>query len=202
MLAGSIYMFAGATAPTGFLMCDGSAVSRTTYSALFAVIGTTYGTGDGSTTFNLPDMSGRVPIGASSLHVLGTSGGEEGHVLLEAELPSHDHTVPAHGHGNDILAKTPSLSHSVTQQPAYTYNRPNSATKAGAAGSNAGYNGTSSTNASRTDMSITAHAASACTMGGSITDCSAFDTLVTGGGGAHDNMQPYITINYVICTEG
>ena len=200
MLPGSIYMFAGATAPTGFLMCDGAAVSRNDYSVLFAVIGTTYGIGDGSTTFNLPDMSGKVPIGVSSSHVLGTSGGEEEHVLIEAELPSHTHTVPTHGHGNNIAAKTPSLSHSVTQQPAYTYNRPNSATKAGSAGSNAGYNGTTSTNASRTDMSITAHAASNCTMGGSITDCNAFDTLGTGDGGAHNNMQPYITINYIICT--
>src|SRR5215469_16888224 len=53
---GSFIPFAGATAPSGWLMCDGSAVSRTTYSALYAVIGTAYGAGDGSTTFNLPDM--------------------------------------------------------------------------------------------------------------------------------------------------
>ncbi|MBR2008287.1 MAG: tail fiber protein [Alistipes sp.] len=56
---GSIKPFAGTTIPDGYLLCDGSAVSRTTYAALFAVIGTTYGTGDGSTTFNLPDCRNR-----------------------------------------------------------------------------------------------------------------------------------------------
>ena len=53
---GTIVPYAGATAPDGFLLCDGSAVSRTTYSALFSVIGTTYGEGDGNSTFNLPDL--------------------------------------------------------------------------------------------------------------------------------------------------
>ena len=53
---GSVQAFAGSTIPTGWLLCDGSAVSRTTYAALFAVIGTTYGTGNGSTTFNLPNL--------------------------------------------------------------------------------------------------------------------------------------------------
>lgn len=53
---GSIVPFAGSTAPEGYLLCDGSAISRTTYSALFSVIGTTYGEGDGNTTFNIPDL--------------------------------------------------------------------------------------------------------------------------------------------------
>ena len=61
---GTIVMWAGSTAPTNWLMCDGSAVSRTTYSTLFTVIGTTYGTGDGSTTFNLPNFKRRFPLGA------------------------------------------------------------------------------------------------------------------------------------------
>ena len=59
--AGVIQMYAGTTPPDGWLLCDGSAVSRTTYAALFAVIGTTYGAGDGSTTFNLPDLRGLQP---------------------------------------------------------------------------------------------------------------------------------------------
>lgn len=70
MLAGSIYMFAGSTVPDGLLECDGSAVSRSTYADLFDVIGTTYGAGDGSTTFNLPNLSGRVAIGSSVEHLL------------------------------------------------------------------------------------------------------------------------------------
>src|SRR5690242_494962 len=61
--AGVLAMFGAASAPTGWLLCDGTAVSRATYATLFGVIGTTYGTGDGSTTFNLPDFRGRVPAG-------------------------------------------------------------------------------------------------------------------------------------------
>ena len=56
-------MWLTASAPTGYLLCDGTAVSRTTYAGLYAVIGTTYGIGDGTTTFNLPNMKGRVPVG-------------------------------------------------------------------------------------------------------------------------------------------
>lgn len=65
--AGTLVPFAAATAPTGWLLCYGQAVSRATYAALFAVVGTTYGTGDGSTTFNLPDMRGRVPGGKDDM---------------------------------------------------------------------------------------------------------------------------------------
>lgn len=91
--------------PTGWLLCDGSAVSRTTYAPLFAIIGTTYGVGNGTTTFNVPDFRGRVPMGldnmgGSSANVVtlpaadslnGTMGFEV-HTLLLAELPSHTHT--------------------------------------------------------------------------------------------------------------
>ena len=89
--------FAGASAPTGWLLCDGSAVSRTTYSALFAVTSTTYGVGDGSTTFNLPDLLGRTPMGAGSgtgltARTLGTELGVESVTLTSAQSgsPSHD----------------------------------------------------------------------------------------------------------------
>ena len=67
MRTGIISLFAGSTAPRGYLVCDGSAVSRDDYSALFAVIGTTYGAGDGSTTFNLPDLSGREKAEGASI---------------------------------------------------------------------------------------------------------------------------------------
>ena len=71
---GSIKPFAGTTIPDGYLLCDGSAVSRTTYAALFAVIGTTYGSGDGSTTFNLPNLSdGRVAAGTGFRQYVGTT---------------------------------------------------------------------------------------------------------------------------------
>ena len=85
--SGSILMFGGTVAPTGFLMCNGQAVSRATYAALFAVIGVTYGAGDGSTTFNVPNMQQRFPIGKAASgtgSVLGGTGG----------LIDHTHTVP------------------------------------------------------------------------------------------------------------
>ena len=66
MPVGCVIPFAGAAAPTGWLLCQGQAISRTTYAQLFSVIGTTYGSGDGKTTFNLPDMRGRVAVGSDS----------------------------------------------------------------------------------------------------------------------------------------
>jgi microcystin-dependent protein len=77
---GTVSQFAGATAPTGWLICDGSAVSRTTYSTLFGVVGATYGAGDGSTTFNVPDFRGRVPVGQfpSGKTQVATLGNNEG----------------------------------------------------------------------------------------------------------------------------
>jgi len=85
-------------APAGWLTCDGSAVSRTTFANLFSVIGTTYGAGDGSTTFNVPEMRGRNPMGAGSgpglsTRSLGQTGGEERHSLTISTTPSHTHTA-------------------------------------------------------------------------------------------------------------
>lgn len=92
---GSVIPFAGKTAPTGWLMCQGQAVSRTTYAQLFSVIGTTFGSGDGSTTFNLPDLRGRVAVGVDSDANLGLQTGEKAHVLTASELASHVHTQTA-----------------------------------------------------------------------------------------------------------
>lgn len=88
---GALVPYAGASAPTGFLLCDGSAVSRTTYAALYGVIGATYGAGDGSTTFNLPDLRGRVPVGIalSGGHAEVSSLGANDGASLANRRPKH-----------------------------------------------------------------------------------------------------------------
>lgn len=91
---GSIKMYGGAAAPSGWLKCDGSAVSRTTYNKLFEAIGTAYGAGDGSTTFNLPDLTDRMPIGAGNLYAIGAQGGSK-----DAIIPYHNHSVNAFNTG-------------------------------------------------------------------------------------------------------
>jgi microcystin-dependent protein len=121
--SGMLAPFAGSTAPTGWLLCYGQAVSRTTYATLFGVIGTSYGVGDGSTTFNVPDMRGRVIAGADNMggsaasrltsasitsgaNTLGNSGGEETHHLLKAELPAYNLTVTDPGHVHSVAQAT------------------------------------------------------------------------------------------------
>lgn len=114
---GAVMPFAGSSAPIGWLLCYGQAVSRTTYAALFSVLSTTYGVGDGSTTFNLPDMRGRVVAGLDNMggtsadrltspgsttggidgDTLGNTGGAETHVLTVAQLAAHTHTTPRGG---------------------------------------------------------------------------------------------------------
>lgn len=118
--AGAMMAYAGSSAPAGWLMCAGQAVSRATYAALYAAISTTYGNGDGSTTFGLPDLRGRVPVGKDNMNgsdaarvtsagsgidgdTLGAAGGTETHTLTEAQMPTHSHT------------DTPSVSQLVTE---------------------------------------------------------------------------------------
>jgi hypothetical protein len=94
--------YAGTTAPPGFLLCDGSAVSRTTYAALFSIIGIRSGAGDGSTTFNVPDARGRAIYGMGT-GVTATLGGTFGALSHVHAGPSHSHSIAApssiHTHG-------------------------------------------------------------------------------------------------------
>lgn len=149
-VAGVINFFGGSTPPAGWLFCDGAAVSRNTYSELFAAIGTTFGAGDGTATFNLPDFKGRVAAGLDltqpEFDTLGEKGGAKTHTLTIAEMPSHTHTVKGYS-GVDDLNFT-------------------------------GLNG--------------AFAAADAT--------TPFDqqTASTGGGAAHNNLQPYTTVHYII----
>lgn len=89
--AGFIYPLAGSVIPEGFLLCDGAEYGRTEFPELFAAIGTIYGNGDGSTTFNVPNLQTRVPVGAGEGYGLGAVGGEATHTLTVDEMPSHNH---------------------------------------------------------------------------------------------------------------
>lgn len=109
---GVIFDFAGSVVPTGYLLCAGQAVNRSDYPDLFTAIGTVWGAGDGATTFNVPDMRGRVAAGKDNMTgtaagrlTIGTSlgavGGEQSHVLTESELAAHTHAVTDPGHAHD-----------------------------------------------------------------------------------------------------
>lgn len=89
--AGFIYPLASEVIPEGFLLCDGAEYLRAEYPELFAAIGIQYGEGDGSTTFNVPNLQTRVPVGAGDGYELGATGGEEKHLLTTDEMPKHNH---------------------------------------------------------------------------------------------------------------
>jgi microcystin-dependent protein len=153
--------------PEGWLICNGDAISRTTYSTLYSVIGTTYGSGDGSTTFNIPNLKGRVPVGydssQSEFDSRGDVGGEKTHTLSSDEMPSHTHVQDAHSHNF-----SGATSGALTDGPNGTY-------YGLANGSYYGFRGTQPPATTATNQS-------------------------TGGGSAHNNLQPYLTIHYIIKT--
>lgn len=162
---GTVLQFAASTTPAGYLLCNGSAVSRISYKFLFDVIGTTYGVGDGSTTFNLPNVLGRVivgyDLGQTQFDALGETGGANTHTLTIPEMPSHNHTITDPGH-----------NHSYVNQP-NTANPAVSLTTTDVADN---VNVTQTTGTSTTGITINN----------------------TGGGLAHNNLQPYIVMNYII----
>lgn len=185
---GSILMFAGETAPDGWLLCNGQAVSRTDYADLFAVIGVAYGSGDTSTTFNLPDLGGRVPVGVNDTYLVGGHGGSETHYITTDEMPAHNHTAStaiagAHTHGvgdNRILT--------------YNYKAAGSvgvAERAVAKASSGNYMAPV-VNSSKTDWAGWDATGSA----GSHTHTVTVND--SGNGEAMSLMQPYVNVNYII----
>lgn len=186
---GTVIPFAGSTAPGGWVLCDGRAISRTDFAALYDVIGTTYGSGNGSTTFNVPDIRGRVVAGADNMGGtaanrltstgLGTTasrgavGGTQTHTLTTAQMPQHNH-------GAGSLATGSSGSHSHEgyagrDQGNYT-------------GSNTWEEGGGTPN--WRIWEIPSAGAHTHTITGS--------TANAGSGDAHPNVQPTIVLNYII----
>lgn len=119
---GTMIMYPSATPPAGWLICNGQEVSRSTYSLLYSYIGTTYGAGNGSTTFNLPDIRDRMvihqsPSVAARYNTLGGTGGVKGVIFTEAQLPNHTHDYT--GGSTDHIARDSGWSHSHPRHIAY-----------------------------------------------------------------------------------
>lgn len=198
MFIGNIIAFSGSNIPDGYLVCDGSAVSRYEYQDLFNVIGTLYGNGDGTNTFNVPNLSGRTAVGVSETYSVGSNGGEETHILLPSEMPQHSHIIPSHTHTADISAAA-NLGHTITQ-PNMKYSRLDTfKTFAYPTSGNNGYiSRTTRTMTIATNLAIADHPATACTVTGGITDCPEFETENAGEGLGHNNMMPYMAVTYLI----
>lgn len=174
--SGTIAAFAGSAAPSGWLLCQGQAVSRTTYATLFGVIGTTYGAGDGSTTFNLPDGRGRSLIGAGqgvglTNRALAATGGEEAHALSVAELAAHNHGVTDPGHTHSYVFNWTGANNNLWHQNATNGLGPGD-------GSTPNGSGGAAIQTNTTGISIQNN----------------------GSGTAHNNLQPFLAVNWIIAT--
>lgn len=180
-LIGQIMMFAGNFAPRGWAFCNGQLLAISQYNALFSILGPTYG-GNGITTFALPDLRGRVPISPGtgpglSTRQLGQSSGAETHTLNITEMPSHNHIATAGG--NVLLSGTPGVRHTpiagdLTASPGFSEGL--GVTKVNAYGP-------------ATDT-VNGQALPAQTIGNQ------------GGNLAHNNMPPFLAINFIIALEG
>lgn len=179
-MTGVVFDFAGSAPPNGWLLCYGQAVSRTTYAALFNKIGTTYGAGDGSTTFNLPDCRGRVTAGVDNMggaaanrmtsggsgvngSALGAAGGAETHVLTTAQMPAHNHGVTDPGHAHTLQTRLGTSTSGMTHF-----------------------------------MQGSADNSTLTTPNGAILNTTGISIQNNGSGNAHNNAQPTIVLNKII----
>lgn len=178
MPIGAIIAFSGQSAPGGFLLCHGQTVLRADYPALFAIVGTIYGASVGGTEFNIPDLRHMVPVGVDedgpSGFDLGDIGGEIDHTLIVSETPTHTHTQNSHNHTQD--------SHG---HPFQT--RVRTATVSGASG------------LVEEGLNAVALGPNGAVGGFVATNQGAIATNQNSGGGeSHNNMPPYLAVNYII----
>lgn len=157
---GAVIPFAGSAAPSLWLLCAGQAVSRSAYAALFAVISTTFGVGNGTTTFNVPDLRGRIAVGADNM------GGSAANRVTSDTMAPDGQTIGAVGGLQEVTLTTPQL-------PSHVHNVAQFSTGVVSPGS-----GSLHLDAREGDTTQ--------------------DTSATGGGAAHDNMQPSIILNQII----
>jgi microcystin-dependent protein len=220
--AGVISQFAGSTAPSGYLLCTGQEVAISSFGQLYSVIQTNYGTltngsgGAGTTHFRLPNLQGRIPVGRDSTQtefdVLGESGGQKAVTLDVTQMPSHTHIQDSHNHAQNSHSHTFSATttggahvHQITltnnagvggafdtpaRGAAGTGNDPNFRT--GSEADSPNYGSTQGTHVH--SISGTTSSPTATNIGATATNQN------TGGGLAHNNLQPYIVVNYIIKT--
>lgn len=179
---GSVMLWTTNTAPTDWLLCDGTAVSRTTYATLFSLIGTTYGVGDSSTTFNLPNLKGRIPVGRDAAQTefdtLNESGGSKA-----VTLTANESGLVGHGHSDTFSIGNDSPDHTHGE---YYPNRSGSILQGGG---------------SRNDITPVyqqtgwASARHSHALSGAVTSVAG-----ASASSSHTNLQPYLVMNYIIRT--
>jgi microcystin-dependent protein len=218
---GLVQLWPKSTAPnSSWLVCDGSAISRTTYSDLYTAIGVTYGVGDGSNTFNLPDFRARVPVGYNTDTITGRStrsiaatSGAETHDLQVSEIPSHTHSNTLTNTGTTSVAQNTTMASATTSMTLspnphnHRYTDPTDTTSSGEYGlEEDGYGNTSdvvpthgstttSTTLTLSDPGHT-HALTNPTHSHSVN--VSLTNAAEGGGNPHNIMQPFQVINYII----
>lgn len=218
---GVISAYAGSSAPSGWLLCFGQAVSRSTYSDLFAALSTTYGAGDGSTTFNLPDLRGRVPAGVDNMggsaasrltnavlsasNTLGAAGGAQTHTLDSSQIPAHSHPntlgsniVASSGHSHTAGGMMAGLNFfnagGVNYADFYSVSSGGTYPENARAQFPAG----GAVSAHNETNSVGVGLVGSTSGNTDNTTVSISNANNTGGGGAHTNTQPTLVLNYII----